>query len=443
MKTEEIYSIFQECNYMLCTDTRKIIKNSLFVALKGDNYDANDFVDHAIRMGCLYAISDNYNGNNEKVIVVNNSLETLQKLAAYHRKQMNLKVIGITGTNGKTTTKELIAAILREKYKIIYTQGNFNNHIGVPLTLLTIKPDTEIAIIEMGANHPGEIKALCEIADPDFGIITNVGKAHLEGFGSFEGVINTKTELYRHIASKDGQIFINSENPYLWEHAKNLNCIKYGKSEDADIRVIKYTAVPALKINWLNVIENKEYTVQTNLIGEYNWENVMAAITIGTFFKVEHEKVKSALENYHPNNHRSQWIQFGTNNILMDAYNANPTSMLLAINNFASLPFKNKGVILGDMRELGMYAEEEHRNILNQLEIKGFDKVMLVGENFYHLNKNNKFNTFLHVEDLMSFIKVNPIDNMTLLIKGSHGIHLERLMEIFNESDEKKFIANS
>ncbi len=428
---EEVYRIFQECNYTVCTDSRKILKKSLFIALKGENFDANTFVDQAINQGCLYAISDNYSGNNENVIVVKNSLETLQELASFHRKKMNAKVIGITGTNGKTTTKELIAAVLGEKYKIIFTQGNYNNHIGVPLTLLTIKPETEIAIVEMGANHPGEIKALSSIADPDFGIITNVGKAHLEGFGSFEGVINTKTELYRHIAAKNGQIFVNRDNSYLWEHAGKLNCIKYGKSDEVNVKAIEYTAEPALKIIWLNSTDKKEYSVQTNLIGEYNWENVMAAITIGAFFKVEPEKIKTALENYKPNNHRSQWIKYGTNNILMDAYNANPTSMQLAISNFASLPFGNKLVVLGDMRELGKYTEEEHQNILNQLESRGFEQAILVGENFYKLNKNNHFHAFLTVEDLMKFINENPINNMTVLIKGSHGIHLERLMEIF------------
>lgn len=433
IKTEEIYRIFQECNYTVCTDTRKILKKSLFIALKGENYDANVFVEQAINQGCLYAISDNYVGNYENVIVVKNSLATLQELASFHRKKMNAKVIGITGTNGKTTTKELIAAVLNKKYNIIYTHGNYNNHIGVPLTLLTIKPETEIAIVEMGANHPGEIQQLSEIADPDFGIITNVGKAHLEGFGSFEEVINTKTELYRYIAQKTGFVFVNRDNLYLWEHAKNLNCFKYGKSNEVEIKAIEYIAKPALNIKWLNAINGKQYSAQTKLIGEYNWENVMAAITVGTFFEIEPEQIKNALENYEPQNYRSQWIKYNANNILMDAYNANPTSMQLAINNFAALPFENKMLILGDMLELGKFTEEEHQNILNLIEDKGFKHVILVGENFYKLNKNKYFQTFLTVENLIKFISENPINNMTVLIKGSHGIHLDKLLEIFKD----------
>ncbi|HNV96483.1 MAG TPA: UDP-N-acetylmuramoyl-tripeptide--D-alanyl-D-alanine ligase [Bacteroidales bacterium] len=433
MKIENIYNIFKECHFTVCTDTRKIVKESLFIALKGEQYNANLFVEEALKQGCKYAISDEYKGQNKNIILVDDTLSTLQQLAFHHRNQMKANVLGITGTNGKTTTKELIASVLKEKYNIIYTQGNFNNHIGVPLTLLTIKPETEIAIIEMGANHPGEIAQLCSIADPDSGIITNVGKAHLEGFGSFEGVINTKTELYRHLMHKNGTVFVNYDNPILRKHAEMLKTQTYGKSSNCNIIAIETEAKPTLKIKWRKNGENTTQEIDTHLIGEYNWENIMAAITIGDYFNLSPDQIKHGIENYYPNNHRSQWLNIGSNNILMDAYNANPTSMQLALNNFFNLPFQNKSIILGDMRELGEYAETEHQAILDILKDKPLNNVFLVGEVFCKLNNNQAFKTFLNVNQLIDYINLNPFTNTTLLIKGSHGIHLEKLMEIFNE----------
>ncbi|HOU98506.1 MAG TPA: UDP-N-acetylmuramoyl-tripeptide--D-alanyl-D-alanine ligase [Bacteroidales bacterium] len=433
MKIENIYNIFKECHFTVCTDTRKIVKESLFIALKGEQYNANLFVEEALKQGCKYAISDEYKGQNKNIILVDDTLSTLQQLAFHHRNQMKANVLGITGTNGKTTTKELIASVLKEKYNIIYTQGNFNNHIGVPLTLLTIKPETEIAIIEMGANHPGEIAQLCSIADPDSGIITNVGKAHLEGFGSFEGVINTKTELYRHLMHKNGTVFVNYDNPILRKHAEMLKTQTYGKSSNCNIIAIETEAKPTLKIKWRKNGENTTQEIDTHLIGEYNWENIMAAITIGDYFNLSPDQIKHGIENYYPNNHRSQWLNIGSNNILMDAYNANPTSMQLALNNFFNLPFHNKSIILGDMRELGEYAETEHQAILDILKDKPLNNVFLVGEVFCKLNNNQAFKTFLNVNQLIDYINLNPFTNTTLLIKGSHGIHLEKLMEIFNE----------
>jgi len=433
MKIENIYNIFKECHFTVCKDTRKIVKESLFIALKGEQYNANLFVEEALKQGCKYAISDEYKGQNKNIILVDDTLSTLQQLAFHHRNQMKANVLGITGTNGKTTTKELIASVLKEKYNIIYTQGNFNNHIGVPLTLLTIKPETEIAIIEMGANHPGEIAQLCSIADPDSGIITNVGKAHLEGFGSFEGVINTKTELYRHLMHKNGTVFVNYDNPILRKHAEMLKTQTYGKSSNCNIIAIETEAKPTLKIKWRKNGENTTQEIDTHLIGEYNWENIMAAITIGDYFNLSPDQIKHGIENYYPNNHRSQWLNIGSNNILMDAYNANPTSMQLALNNFFNLPFQNKSIILGDMRELGEYAETEHQAILDILKDKPLNNVFLVGEVFCKLNNNQAFKTFLNVNQLIDYINLNPFTNTTLLIKGSHGIHLEKLMEIFNE----------
>jgi UDP-N-acetylmuramoyl-tripeptide--D-alanyl-D-alanine ligase len=433
MKIEDIYRIFSQCNFTICTDTRQIIKDSLFIALKGERFNANHFVEEAINQGCKYAISDDYKGDDERIIVVDNTLKILQQLSHYHRKKMNVKVIGITGSNGKTTTKELIAAVLGEKYKIIYTQSNYNNHIGVPLTLLNIKPETEIAIVEMGANHPGEIDFLCSLADPDYGIITNVGKAHLEGFGSFESVIQTKTELYRFIKAKNGTIFVNHDNHILFEHAANINYFSYGMNAKANVITTYYEANPFLNINWKAQNNDQIYSIKTNLIGLYNWENVLAAVCIGHYFKVEPQKIKYAIENYIPSNHRSQWLTIGSNNILMDAYNANPTSMQLALKNFIALPFKNKCLILGDMKELGNYEKEEHQNILNIIEQNTFDKVFLVGPVFSELNKNSNYLTFENVEQLINYLNINPLTNSTILIKGSHGIHLEKLMDFFNE----------
>ncbi|MGQ9848178.1 MAG: UDP-N-acetylmuramoyl-tripeptide--D-alanyl-D-alanine ligase [Bacteroidales bacterium] len=434
MNIENLYNIYKQCNYTVCTDTRKIIKNALFIALKGEFFNANQFVEDAIKQGCKYAISDEYEGNNKQIIVVDNALKTLQELSHYHRKQMKAKVVGITGTNGKTTTKELIAAVLKQKYNIIYTQGNFNNHIGVPLTLLTIKPDTEIAIVEMGANHPGEIAFLCSIADPDYGIITNVGKAHLEGFGSFEGVIKTKTELYRYLQTKNGLVFVNKDNPILFKHAEMLHNYTYGKSNNCHIIASKIEANPTLKIIWRK--QNIDFTQEINshLIGEYNWENILAAITIGDYFKIMPNLIKQGIENYIPNNHRSQWLKIGSNNILMDAYNANPTSMQLALNNFFNLPFPNKSVILGDMLELGEYAETEHQILLDILNNKPLKTIILVGKIFSKLNTNPAIKTFLNVEQLIEYLKLNPLSDTTLLIKGSHGIHLEKIMDVLNES---------
>jgi len=434
MDIEKIYNIFEQCNYTVCTDTRKIIKDSLFVALKGELFNANQFVEEAIRQGCRYAISDEYQGQNGQIVVVENALKTLQELASYHRKQMKAKVLGITGTNGKTTTKELIAAVLKEKYNIIYTQGNFNNHIGVPLTLLTIRPETKIAIVEMGANHPGEIDFLCSIANPDYGIITNVGKAHLEGFGSFEGVVQTKTELYRYLQAKNGLVFVNLDNNILFEHAMNMHYFSYGTQNNANVKATEFKANPTLHLSWNLPNNTNIYTVDTHLIGSYNWENVLAAIAIGHYFNVEPETIKQAIENYIPTNHRSQWLTIGTNHILMDAYNANPTSMQLALKNFITLPFENKCLIIGDMRELGPYADEEHRAILNLIEQHIFNKVFLVGPCFSKLNNNKNYLTFEHVEQLIQYLKENALSNSTILIKGSHGIHLEKLMDFFNES---------
>ena len=371
---ETIYQHFQKA-YKVTTDSRKIDKDAVFFALKGENFDANDFALQVAEAGVAsLVVADRKDlPKHERILIVDDTLKTLQDLAAYHRQQCKAIVLSITGTNGKTTTKELVSAVLAKKYNIIHTMGNLNNHIGVPLTLLSIKPDTEIAVVEMGANHPGEIDFLCKIADPDYGLITNIGKAHLEGFGSFEGVIKTKTELYRHIKSHGKAVFVNQGNPLLWEQSEGQNRISYGRHCAADAPVVPGACNPYLSVVW------KMRLIQTHLVGSYNFENVAAAIGVGQYFGVEDDKIVEALEAYTPTNSRSQVIETEKNRIIMDAYNANPTSMRAALINFASICGEQHLLILGDMRELGSASEEEHRNILRLMKELGFRKLCSLG----------------------------------------------------------------
>ncbi len=432
MNISQIYDLLSKCNFKICTDTRQVVYDSLFIALKGEKFNANLFIDEALSKGCKYAIGEEYHGKDNRVFLVEDSLACLQNLARFHRKQMKAKVLAVAGSNGKTTTKELIASVLKQKFQIIYTQGNFNNHIGVPLTILSIRPDTEFAVVEMGANHLNELEPLCNIADPDYGIVTNVGKEHLEGFGSFEGVVKTETYLYRYLEKKDGLIFINNDNDLLVKEIGNCKTSSYGKNKNADIYLSAIDNNPFLKIHC--VVKDTEYRIQTKLVGSYNWENILAAISIGNFFGVPIDKIIEAIEAYYPSNHRSQWIEKGTNKIIMDAYNANPTSMQYAIENFASLPLNNKILILGDMLELGAYEKAEHQSIIELLQKYTFTGVFLVGKVFSRL-ASNQFKTFADVESLKNYLTLNPVEHSTILIKGSHGIHLEKLLEWF--SDEK------
>ena len=356
MKIIELYTLFKLYPKII-TDSRCVENNSIFFALKGENFDGNKFAIKALESGAKYAVIDNAKFKlNDNFILVDNVLKCLQQLASFHREQFVIPLIGITGTNGKTTTKELIHTVLKRKFKTHATKGNFNNHIGVPLTLLEMPLNTEIAIIEMGANHQGEIKELCEIAKPNYGLITNIGKAHLEGFGGFEGVVKAKNELYNFIRNY-GRAFLNSDNKLLSELAENLNSIKYGTKQDSDCFAEILEINPYVKLRWNNI------DIQSNLIGKYNFENILAAICIGNFFNVAHSNIKSAVENYIPQNNRSQIVQTKTNKILLDAYNANPTSMSLAIESFELLKSKTKVVILGDMLELGDESIFEHKEI--------------------------------------------------------------------------------
>ncbi|MDD3079495.1 MAG: UDP-N-acetylmuramoyl-tripeptide--D-alanyl-D-alanine ligase [Paludibacter sp.] len=429
----ELYELFKKYP-VICTDSRNCPKGSLFFALKGDNFNANAFAGAALSAGCAYAVVDDPEfAVDERYIVVENVLETLQALARYHRLQLGTTIVGITGTNGKTTTKELIAAVLSEKYNVLYTQGNLNNHIGVPLTLLKLTPGHEMAVIEMGANHPGEIKALVEIACPDYGIITNVGKAHLEGFGSFEGVKKTKAELYDYIYSQGKDIFLNRGNQHLVEMAKKSGFVAgervhtYSvcpKDEPVYVTGEIVDCSPFLK---LSCQEDEQFEVETKLIGTYNAENVLAAVTIGHFFGVNNKQIKEGLEKYTPQNNRSQLTVTDRNKLVVDAYNANPTSMAAAVKNFGQMQVDNKVLILGDMLELGEQSETEHQNIIRLLESFRFDKVMLVGKQF--AATANSFTTYENVDELLSDTTVlESVTDSYVLIKGSRGIRLEKVI---------------
>ena len=422
---ETIYQHFLKA-HKVSTDSRKIEKDAVFFALKGENFDANDFALQVAQEGLAsLVVADRKTlPQHERLLIVDDTLKTLQDLAAYHRQQSRATILSITGTNGKTTTKELVSAVLAKKYRIIHTIGNLNNHIGVPLTLLRIQPDTEIAVVEMGASHPGEIDFLCKIADPDYGLVTNIGKAHLEGFGSFEGVIKTKTELYRHIKAYGKAVFVNQGNPLLWEQSEGQNRITYGRHCGADAPVAPGACNPYLSVVW------KKHLIQTHLVGSYNFENVAAAIGVGQHFGVDENAIIEALEAYTPTNSRSQVIETQHNRIIMDAYNANPTSMRAALVNFATICGEQHLLILGDMRELGSASEEEHRNILNLMKELDYKEALLVGANFKAYNENPNWKTFENIGELCQYLESHPVSGKTLLVKGSHSVQLEKVLPL-------------
>jgi UDP-N-acetylmuramoyl-tripeptide--D-alanyl-D-alanine ligase len=427
MNINEVYNIFLKYP-SISTDTRDIKPDSIFFSLKGDNFNGNIFADKAIEEGAKYAIIDESKFKKDsRYILVDNTLDTLQQLAIIHRNHLKIPIIGITGTNGKTTTKELINCILSQKYKTLATQGNLNNHIGVPLTVLSITNEHEIAIIEMGANHIGEIGELCRISQPDFGIITNIGKAHLEGFGNLEGVIKTKNDLYLEVAKKNGKLFVNADNPILNNLSENIDRICYGKSS---------TNYCYGNLKKQNAFINIEYycdsnydLINTQLVGFYNFENILAAITIGCYFKIEKQFIKKALENYLPTNSRSQIVKSKTNTIILDAYNANPSSLEASIKNFAEIVADNKILMIGDMLELGEYSEVEHRNILHLIEMLNFNNVILVGPQFSSVCEKKDWLCFKNSMLAKDWLILNPIKNAYVLIKGSRGIKMEVVLE--------------
>ena len=430
MEISTLYQIFLNCG-TVTTDSRNCPKGSLFIALKGDSFNGNAFAAQALNDGCAYAVIDETGHNpkdDERYILVDNCLETLQQLANYNRRQLGTRIIGITGTNGKTTTKELISAVLSQSYHVLYTLGNLNNHIGVPTTLLRLKAEHDLAVIEMGANHPGEIKFLSNIAEPDYGIITNVGKAHLEGFGSFEGVIKTKGELYDFLRKKENStIFIHHDNPYLMNIASGLNKIFYGSEENLYINGRVTGNSPYLTFEWKAGKDGEKHEVQTQLIGEYNFPNALAAITIGTFFGVEADKINEALSNYTPQNNRSQLKKTADNTLIIDAYNANPTSMMAALENFNRMKVKHKMLILGDMRELGAESAAEHQKIVDFIKECEFEKVILVGNQF--TAARHSYQTYANTQELIQALQNNTPKDHTILIKGSNGIRLSSIVD--------------
>lgn len=426
MSIIDLYDLFIH-NPQITTDSRNCPKGSIFFALKGDKFDGNQYAGKALASGCVYAVIDNpdyYIG--ERTILVDNVLKTLQQLAHHHRKVLGLPIIGITGTNGKTTTKELLAAVLSTKFNLLYTEGNFNNHIGVPLTLLRLTHDHEMAVIEMGASHPGDIKELVDIVHPNYGIITNVGRAHLEGFGSFEGVIRTKGELYDYIRRSKGKIFIKKENEYLQSIAKGIEQITYGNGDDAFASGQVVSCDPFLVFNWKQ--QGKLHTVETHMIGSYNLDNVLAAVAVGRFFKIPVERISRAIAAYEPTNNRSQFKKTENNELIIDAYNANPSSMKVALDNFITMPVQPKAIILGDMRELGPTSDELHAEVVEQIKKGQFDKVFLCGEHFSKVGK--EFSPFATTEAMVEELRKQPLKGYHILIKGSHSMGLEKLADI-------------
>ncbi|MFQ3239255.1 MAG: UDP-N-acetylmuramoyl-tripeptide--D-alanyl-D-alanine ligase [Olleya marilimosa] len=424
MKIDAIHQLFLDCT-SICTDTRKVKNNCLFFALSGEKFNGNTFANEALTKGAKYAIIDDAKfKTSDNTILVENSLKTLQELATYHREYLGLKIIALTGSNGKTTTKELINVVLSKKYNTTATVGNLNNHIGVPLTLLSMDKNTEIGIVEMGANHKKEIAFLCNIAKPDYGYITNFGKAHLEGFGGIEGVIKGKSEMYDYLISNNKLIFYNAEDTIQEEKLRDYNSkVGFSNNNTTDYN---YTL---LDTNPFVTFKTEDIVTKSNLIGTYNFTNLCAASTIGRHFEVTLNQIQTAIKDYTPTNNRSQIINQGSNSIILDAYNANPSSMDVALKNFSIQDAKNKIAILGDMFELGDSAPEEHQNIVNLLSFLDIDKVILVGENFYTTNTDNsnleKYKSF---EDFKNNYKT--IKDSALLIKGSRGMALERVLEL-------------
>ena len=417
MDITALYKIFLECT-SVTTDSRNCPEGSLFIALKGDNFNGNAFATKALESGSNYAIVDEVEyapAGDPHYILVDSCLHTLQELANYHRRQIGTRIIGI-------------AAVLSPKYTILYTQGNLNNHIGVPLTLLRLKAEHDLGIIEMGASHPGDIKELVDIAEPDYGIITNVGKAHLEGFGSFEGVIKTKGELYDYLRErKDSTIFIHHDNLYLRNIAWGLNQISYGSEDGLYINGHVTGNSPYLTFEWKAGKDGEHHEVKTQLIGEYNFANALAAVTIGHFFDVESGKIDTALKEYTPQNNRSQLKQTADNTLIIDAYNANPTSMQASISNFHNMEIDNKMLILGDMRELGKDGPKEHQKIVDFLTECGFKDVMLVGEQF--AAARHDFPTYPDAPAVIEALQKNKPHGKTILIKGSNGIKLSTVID--------------
>ena len=431
MKIEELYSYYQKCNGVT-TDTRSCSEGALFFALRGERFNGNHFAKAALEAGCAYAVIDEkdyYDALNPRLLLVDDSLKALQALARHHRRQLGLSIIGITGTNGKTTTKELIAAVLNRKYHTHYTQGNLNNAIGVPLTLLQLNRKHELAVIEMGASHPGDIRELVEIAEPNCGLITNVGRAHLQGFGSFEGVVRTKGELYDFLREREGgYIFLNDNDPNLKTLAKGLKALRYGTGAEQKDRLVRGEVIecnPFLSFRW-KTADGLCQDVLTQLVGRYNIDNVLCAAAVGIHFGVPPEEISDAIRSYEPTNSRSQLLKTSYNTLIVDAYNANPTSMQAALDNFELMEAQKKMIILGEMRELGEASKEEHLNILKRLSTINVQTIWTIGDNFG--SPSFSIRNFKDVDAVIEVLQTERPEGMTILIKGSNSVHLSHLI---------------
>ena len=425
---EHLYYCFEQ-SQGVTTDTRQCKEGMMFFALRGENFDGNCYASEALAKGCSYVVIDNPTYADEddvRIIQVDDSLRALQQLARHHRRVMGTPIVGITGTNGKTTTKELVATVLAKKYHVLYTQGNLNNHIGVPLTLLNLTREHEMAIVEMGANHPGDIKELVEIAEPDYGLITNVGLAHLQGFGSLEGVIRTKGELYDYLRGVEKKtIFLNIDNAHLRGIANGLEPVAYGQAFEAEVRGEIIACDPYLRFRWKQGNGNWN-EVATQLIGSYNIDNALCAAAVGCYFGVSHGDVSAALAEYTPQNNRSQLTKTEHNMLVVDAYNANPTSMRAALDNFARMEVPRKMAILGDMKELGEATSSAHQEVVDRLASCGFDEVWLVGEAFAKTNHRQR--VFADVEEVKAALQETAPKDTYILIKGSNSMKLASIV---------------
>lgn len=427
MNIKNLYELFNKYP-SVSTDTRNIKPGSIFFALKGENFNGNAFAEKALLSGAVFAVVDEEKYvKDDRFILVNDVLDTLQQLALEHRKNLKIPFIGITGTNGKTTTKELFNIVLSKNFNTASTKGNLNNHIGVPLTILDINKNHEIAIIEMGANHPGEIAELCNITDPDFGIITNIGKAHLEGFLNIDNIIDTKTALYRHIKNKGGKIFVNCDNDLLFSLSEGTNRILFGSGDDSTIKGKILEMSPFITLGWGDNFEN---IVKTKLFGKYNFENILAAVCAGVYFGVSNNDINAAISEYTPNNNRSQIELRNGNTLILDAYNANPTSLSASLENFSDLKSKNKIVIIGDMGELGVNSDDEHKIILDIIKSKPFTQVFLIGKIFSKINTHNNFICFESADEGRQYFIKNKFFNSYILVKGSRFMQLEKIAEV-------------
>jgi UDP-N-acetylmuramoyl-tripeptide--D-alanyl-D-alanine ligase len=433
MTTKELYKIYLK-HPVISTDTRKITDSCMFFALKGENFDANQFASMALENGAAYAVVDDQRyAVSDRYVLVESVLNTLQSLAAFHRDQLNIPIIGITGTNGKTTSKELVKAVLSQHYRTYATEGNLNNHIGVPLSLLSIQPDCDIAIIEMGANHQKEIEFLCRLAKPGYGLITNVGKAHLEGFGGVEGVKIAKGELYEHLSQTEGVAFINTDNSILVNMCRDRNVkniISYGTDPSSYLAGRIKEVSPTLVVEWYKNGEEEHppHLAESNLPGLYNFENILAAIAIGSFFKLRPEQINKGIKAYIPHNNRSQILKTERNTIICDFYNANPSSMTVALDNLEAIPARNKALILADMFELGVDAAIEHRLILEKAMETTSARRIFIGEEFYRMRDNVDAEFYQSTMETAEALKERPLINSTVLVKGSRGMKLEILV---------------